>query len=138
MQTAKENQLADIDGVGEIIAKSIKEWFSIDWHKSIIKKWEKAGVKMIEIAQISTKPQTLADLTLVVTGSLVDFTRDGVNDVILEHGGKSTSSVSKNTDFVIVGESPGSKLAKAEELGIPVLNESQFKKLLANGPDGLR
>ena len=135
---AKEEELAEIDGVGEIIAKSIKEWFAIDWHKSIIKKWEKAGVLMEEVAKESTEPQTLLGLTLVVTGSLNDFTRDGVNDVIMAHGGKSASSVSKKTDYVVVGDSPGSKLAKAEELGVPVLNESQFKTLLAKGPKGLR
>ena len=135
---AKEEELAEIDGVGEIIAQSIKEWFTVDWHKSIIKKWEKAGVLMEEVAKESTEPQTLLGLTLVVTGSLIDFTRDGVNDVIMSHGGKSASSVSKKTDYVVVGASPGSKLAKAEELGVPVLNESQFKTLLAKGPKGLR
>jgi DNA ligase (NAD+) len=135
---AKEEELAEIDGVGEIIAQSIKEWFTVDWHKSIIKKWEKAGVLMEEVAKESTDPQTLLGLTLVVTGSLIDFTRDGVNDVIMSHGGKSASSVSKKTDYVVVGDSPGSKLAKAEELGVPVLNESQFKTLLAKGPKGLR
>ena len=135
---AKEEELAEIDGVGEIIAKSIKEWFAVDWHKSIIKKWEKAGVFMEEVAKESSEPQTLLGLTLVVTGSLSDFTRDGVNDVIMAHGGKSASSVSQKTDYVVVGDSPGSKLAKAEELGVPVLNESQFKTLLAKGPKGLR
>ena len=135
---AKEEELAEIDGVGGVIARSIKEWFAESWHQAIVKKWSKAGVLMEEVAKSSYSPQTLAGLTLVVTGSLNDFTRDGVNDVILEHGGKSSSSVSKKTDYVVVGDSPGSKLAKAEELGVPVLNESQFKTLLAKGPDGLR
>ena len=135
---AKEDELAEIDGVGEIIAQSIKEWFAIDWHKAIIKKWEKAGVALVEVAKASSDPQTLTGLTLVVTGSLEDFSRDGVNEVIASHGGKSASSVSKKTDYVVVGDSPGSKLAKAEELGVPVLNESEFKKLLAKGPQGLR
>ena len=135
---AKEEELAEIDGVGGVIARSIKEWFAESWHQAIVKKWSKAGVLMEEVAKSSSSPQTLAGLTLVVTGSLTDFTRDGVNDVILEHGGKSSSSVSKKTDYVVVGDSPGSKLAKAEELGVPVLNESQFKTLLAKGPDGLR
>ena len=135
---AKEDELANIDGVGEIIAQSIKEWFSIDWHKAIIKKWAKAGVALKEEVKESSEPQTLTGLTLVVTGSLNDFTRDGVNEAIIERGGKSASSVSKKTDYVVVGDSPGSKLAKAEELGVPVLNESQFKTLLAKGPEGLR
>jgi DNA ligase (NAD+) len=135
---AKEEELAEIDGVGGVIAKSIKEWFAESWHQAIVKKWAKAGVIMEEVAKVSTSPQTLAGLTLVVTGSLNDFSRDGINDVIMEHGGKSGSSVSKKTDFVVVGDAPGSKLAKAEELGVPVLNESQFKTLLAKGPEGLR
>ncbi len=135
---ASEDELSNIEGVGEIIAKSITEWFEIDWHKEIVKKWGKSGVQLKEDLKNSTLPQTLAGLTLVVTGSLNDFTRDGVNEAIIERGGKSSSSVSKKTDFVVVGDSPGSKLAKAEELGVRVLNESQFKTLLANGPDGLR
>lgn len=135
---AAEEELAGIDGVGSVIAKSIKEWFAESWHQAIVKKWSKAGVQMKEDAKSTSSTQTLAGLTLVVTGSLNDFTRDGVNDVIMEHGGKSSSSVSKKTDYVVVGDSPGSKLAKAEELGVRVLNESEFKTLLAKGPDGLR
>ena len=135
---AKEEELAEIDGVGGVIAQSIKEWFAIDWHLAIIKKWGKAGVQLEEVAKESSEPQTLAGLTLVVTGSLIDFTRDGVNEVIVAHGGKSSSSISKKTDYLVVGDSPGSKLAKAEELGVRVLNESEFKTLLAKGSAGLR
>ena len=105
---------------------------------AIIKKWGKAGVQLEEVAKESSEPQTLAGLTLVVTGSLIDFTRDGVNEVIVAHGGKSSSSISKKTDYLVVGDSPGSKLAKAEELGVRVLNESEFKTLLAKGSAGLR
>ena len=129
--------LADTEGVGPIIASSIVEWFSVDWHRQIIKKWAKCGVKMVEEIAESSEPQTLSGLTLVVTGSLTDFTRDGVGEVIEAHGGKSGSSVSKKTDYVVVGEAPGSKLAKAEELGVRVLNESEFKLLLAKGPSAL-
>ena len=134
---APEEVLAQTPGVGQIIAQSIIEWFDVDWHKAIIKKWQAAGVVMEEVAKESTDPQTLAGLTLVVTGSLIDFTRDGVSEVIASHGGKSSSAVSKKTDYVVVGDSPGSKLAKAEELGVRVLNESEFKKLLAGGPAAL-
>ena len=129
--------LADTEGVGPIIASSIVEWFSVDWHRQIIKKWAKCGVKMVEEIAESSEPQTLSGLTLVVTGSLTDFTRDGVGEVIEAHGGKSGSSVSKKTDYVVVGEAPGSKLGKAEELGVRVLNESEFKLLLAKGPAAL-
>ena len=134
---ASEETLAATEVVGPIIASSIVEWFGVDWHLQIIKKWAKSGVVMEEIAQESSDPQTLAGLTLVVTGSLTDFTRDGVGEVIEAHGGKSGSSVSKKTDYVVVGDSPGSKLAKAEELGVRVLNESEFKLLLAKGPAAL-
>ena len=119
------------DGVGEVIAQSIIEWFAIDWHQEIISKWEKAGVQLVEVARESTEPQTLTGLTLVVTGSLEDFTRDGVSEVIALHGGKTSTSVSKKTDYVLVGSDPGSKLAKAQELGVPVIDEARFKELLA-------
>jgi DNA ligase (NAD+) len=134
---ASEEELSNTDGVGGVIAQSIIEWFAIDWHQKIISKWEKAGVQLVEIQRESTEPQTLAGLTLVVTGSLEDFTRDGVSEVIALRGGKTSSSVSKKTDFVIAGEAAGSKLAKAEELGVRVLNESEFKTLLAKGPAAL-
>ncbi len=122
--------LSAVDGVGSIIAESIIEWFAVDWHQMIVTKWAKAGVAMVDVEKISTSPQTLTGLTIVVTGSLKDFTRDGVNDVIVDHGGKAGSSVSKKTDYVVVGENAGSKAAKAEELGVPILDEDGFKALL--------
>ena len=134
---ASLEQLAAVDGVGEIIAQSVIEWFDIDWHQAIIRKWSEAGVAMVETF-VNTNPQTLAGLTLVVTGSLESFTRDGVDEAITLHGGKSSGSVSKKTNYVVVGDSPGSKAAKAEELGVRVLNEAQFKQLLAHGLDGLK
>ena len=134
---ASVQELAGVDGVGEIIAQSVLEWFDVDWHQEIIRKWSAAGVSMVETF-VNTNPQTLAGLTLVVTGSLESFTRDGVDEVITLHGGKSSGSVSKKTSYVVVGDSPGSKATKAAELGVPVLNEAQFKELLAHGPDGLK
>ena len=134
---ASEIELSETNGVGAVIAQSIIEWFSIDWHQEIISKWQKAGVQLVEVAKESSEPQTLVGLTLVVTGSLEDFTRDGVSEVIALHGGKSSSSVSKKTDYLVAGEAAGSKLAKAEELGVRVLNESEFKILLASGPKAL-
>jgi DNA ligase (NAD+) len=126
--TAEE--LAAIDGVGQIIAESIVEWFGVKWHKEIISKWEKAGVCMV-VQQTEQLPQTLAGLTFVVTGGLESFTRDGISETITAHGGKPSSSVSKKTDYVLVGSDPGSKLAKAHELGVPVIDEARFKELLA-------
>jgi DNA ligase (NAD+) len=126
--TAEE--LAAIDGVGQVIAESIVEWFGVKWHKEIISKWEKAGVCMV-VQQTEQLPQTLAGLTFVVTGGLESFTRDGISETITAHGGKPSSSVSKKTDYVLVGSDPGSKLAKAQELGVPVIDEARFKELLA-------
>jgi DNA ligase (NAD+) len=129
---ASAADLAEIDGVGATIAESIVEWFSIDWHKSIISKWSAAGVAMVD-APVKKLPQTLAGLTFVVTGGLNDFTRDGIAQTIADHGGKASSSVSKKTDYVLVGTDPGSKLAKAQELGVAIIDEKQFKALLAKG-----
>lgn len=123
-------ELAEVDGVGGVIAESIVEWFKVDWHKQIVKRWAKAGVAM-ELIATNNFPQTLSGLTFVVTGSLETFTRDGINEVIVAHGGKSASSVSKKTDYVLVGSEPGSKAKKAEELGVTIIDEAKFKDLLA-------
>ena len=127
---ASAEELANIDGVGETIAQSITDWFDVDWHRAIITKWEKAGVVMVAEATAQL-PQTLAGLTFVVTGGLESFTRDSIAETIVAHGGKSASSVSKKTDYVLVGSDPGSKLAKATELGVPVIDESRFKQILS-------
>jgi DNA ligase (NAD+) len=123
-------ELSDIDGLGETIAQSIVEWFGVDWHRNIIKKWQAAGVIMQ--AQASEQlPQTLANLTFVVTGGLETFTRDSIAETITAHGGKAAASVSKKTDYVLVGSDPGSKLAKAQELGVTIIDEARFLELLA-------
>ena len=132
IQKASAQQLADIDGVGQIMADAIVEWFEVDWHKQIIKKWEKAGVALVD-APKEKLTQTLAGLTIVVTGSLNDFTRDSASEAITSRGGKASSSVSAKTDFVVAGDSAGSKLDKAQELGITILDEAGFKKLLEKG-----
>jgi DNA ligase (NAD+) len=126
---ANAQELADIDGVGETIAQSIIEWFAVDWHREIIKKWEKAGVLM-QAQATADLPQTLAGLTFVVTGGLEKFTRDSIAETITAHGGKPASSVSKKTDYVLVGTDPGSKLAKAQELGVTIIDEARFLELL--------
>ena len=122
-------ELADIDGVGATIAQSIVEWFSIDWHQEIISKWSKAGVRVVAEVEVQL-PQTLSGLTFVVTGGLESYSRDSIAETIAAHGGKSSSSVSKKTNYVLVGTDPGSKLAKAQELGVPVIDEATFKQLL--------
>ena len=130
---ASFEELSKVDGVGGVIAESIGEWFGEKWHQAIISKWEKAGVAMYGVTT-PTIPQTLAGLTIVVTGSLENFTRDGVTEAITERGGKAASAVSKKTDYVVVGDSPGSKAAKADELGVPIIDEAGFIALLENGP----
>jgi len=127
---ASVTDLSNIDGLGETIAQSIIEWFAIDWHRNIIAKWQKAGVVMQ--AQASAQlPQTLANLTFVVTGGLESFTRDSIAETITAHGGKAVASVSKKTNYVLVGSDPGSKLAKAQELGVTIIDEARFLELLA-------
>ncbi len=127
---ASAEELSQVDGVGGVIADSIVDWFQVNWHKSIITRWRKAGVAM-ELEAQELSPQTLAGLTFVVTGSLESFTRDGINEVILAHGGKTSSSVSKKTDYLLAGADPGSKLSKAQELGVTIIDEAKFKELLA-------
>ena len=134
---APATQLAQVEGIGQTIAETIEAWFAEDWHLDIIKKWKKSGV-VLEQELVETGPQPLAGLTIVVTGTLVDFTRDGAAQEITSRGGKASGSVSKNTDFVVIGPGAGSKEAKAIELGRPILDEAGFKILLSDGPEGAR
>lgn len=133
IRNASTEELANVEGVGAVIAESINEWFSEKWHQKIIEKWDKAGVALVDAKPVNNLKQTLTGLTIVVTGSLDDFTRDGATEAIVLRGGKAASSVSSKTDYVVAGEAAGSKLQKAEELGIPVLDEAGFKLLLEKG-----
>ncbi|NBV66426.1 MAG: NAD-dependent DNA ligase LigA [Actinobacteria bacterium] len=130
LATASVEEIAEIDGVGATMAEAISEWFTVDWHKRIVERWTAAGVT-VHFVDTNTAPQTLAGLTFVVTGGLESFTRDGIAETITAHGGKASSSVSKKTNYLLVGAEPGSKLAKAEELGVSIIDEAAFKKLLA-------
>ncbi len=130
---ASVDELAQADGVGPTLAEAVVEWFGVDWHRVIVDAWAAAGVRM-EDERDESMPRTLEGLTLVVTGSLERFTRDSVKEAIIARGGKASGSVSKKTDYVVVGESPGSKAEKAEQLGVPILDEAGFEKLLENGP----
>jgi DNA ligase (NAD+) len=133
IRNATVEQLADVAGVGPTIAEAVVEWFAVDWHRDIVDAWADAGVRM-EDERDESVPRTLEGLTIVVTGSLQDFTRDSVKEAIIARGGKASGSVSKKTDYVVVGDSPGSKAEKAEQLGVPVLDEAAFVDLLENGP----
>jgi DNA ligase (NAD+) len=137
IERAGEEDLASADGVGPTIAASLTEWFAVDWHAAIVAKWRAAGVRMAD--DVSRRPeQTLAGLTVVVTGSLEGFSRDDARAALLERGAKAAGSVSSKTSFVVVGESPGSKYDKAISLGVPVLDEGGFRVLLESGPDAAR
>ena len=132
IQKMSAQELANIDGVGEVIAEAIVEWFNIDWHKQIIKKWEKAGVALVDAPKEKLR-QSLKGLTIVVTGSLVDFSRDSATEAIISRGGKASSSISAKTDYLVAGDAAGSKLTKASELGVTILDEAGFKVLLEKG-----
>jgi DNA ligase (NAD+) len=136
IQAASESELAAAEGVGPTIAEAVIEWFKIDWHADIVEKWRAAGVSMHDERDESVS-RTLEGLTVVVTGSLVDFSRDSAKEAIVSRGGKAAGSVSKKTDFVVVGDNAGTKADKAEQLGVPVLDEGGFKVLLEHGPDQL-
>ncbi|MER5376544.1 NAD-dependent DNA ligase LigA [Streptomyces sp. NPDC002553] len=136
IQAASEEELANTEGVGPIIAASLKEWFAEDWHQEILRKWKAAGVRMEEESSGEDEgPRPLEGLTVVVTGTLEHFTRDGAKDALQSRGAKVTGSVSKKTSFVVVGDSPGSKYDKAMQLKVPVLNEEGFTVLLEQGPE---
>ena len=136
IRAAEEDELAGIDGVGPVIATSIREWFSVEWHCRVLDRWAAAGVRTEDEVDESA-PRTLEGLTVVVTGSLEGFSRDESKEAIITRGGRAAGSVSKKTDYVIAGENAGSKLDKAESLGVPMLNEEQFQTLLNSGPEGL-
>lgn len=142
IKSASAEELEAVDGVGLIIAESVKSWLEVDWHQDITSQWSAAGVHFA----IDGHPGPGASegiqgpcsgLTIVATGTLEGFTREGAQEAIIAAGGKAASSVSAKTDYVAAGPGAGSKLAKAEELGIPVLNASEFALLVSQGPTAL-
>ena len=133
IRAADRYRLAAVDGVGSTIADSIINWFAVDWHAEVVNRWAQAGVRMQDERDESIE-RTLEGVTVVVTGTLNDFTRDSAKEAIIVRGGRASGSVSKKTHFVVAGASAGSKLDKAESLGITVLDEDGFKKLLTQGP----
>jgi DNA ligase (NAD+) len=138
VRSATAEELAAVEGVGPVIAESVREWFDGeggDWHRRIVEKWASDGVRM-EDERDEGVEQTLSGLTVVVTGSLEGFSRDETKEAILARGGKAAGSVSKNTDYVVVGANAGSKETKARDLGLTILDEPQFVRLLETGrPD---
>ncbi len=134
-------ELAEVDGVGPIIAQSVVDWLAVDWHLDIITRWKRAGVSFTDPDW--TPPEAgeasgpLAGMTVVVTGSIDGFTRDEAEEAVRRAGGKPSSSVSKKTSLVVAGPGAGSKQAKAESLGVPVADQALFPKILVRGLDAL-
>ena len=133
--SATAEELSQVEGVGATLAASIKDWISVDWHAEIIESWRAAGV-LLHIEGHAGPGAAVAEggkfsgLTIVATGSLKQFTREGIEEAIISNGGKAAGSVSKKTSFVVAGENAGSKLAKAEELGVEVIDEDEFVRRL--------
>ncbi|WP_396654099.1 MULTISPECIES: NAD-dependent DNA ligase LigA [Microbacterium] len=142
IREASRDDLAAVEGVGGIIADSLREWFEVDWHRDIVDRWAAAGAQLATPghpgpgAAVSTGG-VLDGLTVVATGSLEGYSREGAQEAILKAGGKAASSVSKKTDFVAAGPGAGSKLTKAEELGIRILDAAQFHILVTQGPEAV-
>ncbi len=142
IRSASREELAAVEGVGGIIADSLIDWFEVDWHREIVERWAGSG------AQLSTPGHpgpgaavvsggVLDGVTVVATGTLEGYTREGAQEAILRAGGKAASSVSKKTDFVAAGPGARSKLAKAESLGVRIIDANQFKLLVEQGPEAL-
>jgi len=142
IRAASREDLAAVEGVGGIIADSLRDWFEVDWHVDIVERWAAAGVQWATPGHPGpgaavVEGGVLDGLTIVATGSLEGYTRDGAQEAIIRAGGKAASSVSKKTDFVAAGPGAGSKLGKAEELGIRILDAAQFHTLVTEGPGAL-
>ncbi|MEZ5189990.1 MAG: NAD-dependent DNA ligase LigA [Schumannella sp.] len=142
IRAASREDLAAVDGVGDIIADAVIDWFAVDWHQEIVERWAAAGVPW----QVPGHPGPgaagasdgpLAGLTVVATGTLEGYSREEAQEAIIRAGGKAAGSVSKKTDFVAAGPGAGSKLAKAEELGVRIIDAAQFKLLVEHGPEAL-
>ncbi|MDP9433885.1 MAG: NAD-dependent DNA ligase LigA [Actinomycetota bacterium] len=135
IERASAEELAAVEGVGPVVAQSVRDWFDVDWHREIIAKWRRAGAVLADDAE-DEAPRPLEGVSVVVTGTLASFSRDGASEAVQQRGGKVTGSVSKKTDFVVVGADPGAaKHDKAVKLGVPLLDDDGFRVLLEQGPE---
>ncbi|HTY70996.1 MAG TPA: NAD-dependent DNA ligase LigA, partial [Actinomycetes bacterium] len=134
--SAEPDRLAAVDGVGPVIAEALLDFFAEPWHRRVVEKWRAAGVCLAEEA-VEAGPRPLDGVTLVLTGTLQGWSRDEATAAVQARGGKVTSSVSRSTTYVVVGDAPGSKADKAAALGIRVLDEDAFGRLLDRGPDAV-
>jgi DNA ligase (NAD+) len=137
LRTASAEQIAEVEGVGPVVAAVIADWFADPRHQELLDRIEASGMRTRdEVADAGPRP--LEGVSVVVTGTLEGFSRDSATEAVQSRGGKVSGSVSKKTGFVVVGESPGSKADKAASLGVPVLDEAGFRVLLEHGPDAAR
>ena len=140
IRAASTEELAAVEGVGPVIARALADWFAVDWHVEIVERWAASGVRL---ATPGHRPPpaggegVLAGITVVATGSLEGYTREEAQEAIIAAGGKAASSVSKKTHFVAAGPGAGSKLAKAEELGLRIIDAAEFRILVTEGPAAL-
>ena len=132
LRAASVEELSAVEGVGEEIGRSLRDWFTVDWHLEVLEAWARAGVRMADEAPKSAS-DVLAGLTIVVSGAMPGYDREGAKEAITSRGGKAAGSVSKKTSLVVAGPGAGSKAAKAEALGVPVITEQQFADLLEGG-----
>lgn len=132
LRAASVEELSVVEGVGEVIARSLLDWFTVDWHLGVLEAWARAGVRMADEPQQAIS-DVLAGLTIVVSGAMPGYDREGAKEAITSRGGKASGSVSKKTSLVVAGPGAGSKAAKAESLGVPVITEQQFGDLLEGG-----
>ncbi|MDF2492977.1 MAG: ligase LigA, partial [Microbacterium sp.] len=139
---ASRDELAAVDGVGGIIADAVTDWFDVDWHREIVDRWAAAGAQLFTPGHpgpgaAAAAGGVLEGITVVATGSLEGYSREGAQEAIMAAGGKAGSSVSKKTDFVAAGPGAGSKLGRAEQLGVRIIDAAQFRILVEQGPAAL-
>ncbi|MGI3781240.1 MAG: helix-hairpin-helix domain-containing protein, partial [Janthinobacterium lividum] len=135
IEAASPEQLGEVEGIGPTLVTAVADWFAVDWHRDIVRKWQGAGCLMRDEPR-EQRDQTLTGTSVVITGALDGFTRDSAAEAVTSRGGKVSGSVSKKTSFVVVGEGPGSKYDKAVELKVPVLSGAEaFRTLLDAGPE---
>ena len=138
IEAASVEELAAVDGVGPVVAQTVADWFAVDWHRGVVDKWRQAGARWPTTSD-DDGPRPLEGVSVVVTGTLASYSRDGATEAVQALGGKVTGSVSKKTDFVVVGTDPGaSKYDKAVKLGVPLLDDAGLRTLLEQGPDAAR
>jgi DNA ligase (NAD+) len=139
IERATAEELAAVEGVGPVVAQAVVDWFAVDWHRDVVDKWRRAGAVLADDAGADEGPRPLEGITVVVTGTLQGYSRDGATEAVQALGGKVVGTVSKKTDFVVVGADPGaSKYEKAVKLGIPRLDDAGLAVLLERGPDAAR